>query len=443
MVMDSASKSAAAICLVSLFLLCLAVFLPWVHVPVAGPGLGILRSDGVFLLIGTLLMGALAGTTLFRGVSGRTAFVCNAAWGTFVCTYLTGIVLGILRLRNHGALSENVFAQALLQFVQPGFGLFVGSFSALCLAASSSFLAVRQLSAPARSRLALGAHVVSILASAALGFGMTAFHFTRPTNLATNHSKAEPQSLMEAFEKSERDERQQEKNDRLKRAVAFGQSRTLGNVEVRPISVERRHVSGVRGIFRASEFRSEEPILVLTFEAKNVSEGQVFNPTSWVEVTDNFGNKLANSLGDDYDVRVDGSENRKELKPGESARMVFCRKTKIATSTSYDWEVHTRTSNSENTFGASESWIVHVDEHDIVAQAVNTAGEVGDEAANAEIENAINAAIDQAIAVLRSEITKQIADDKEQRDRTELFLKDPEVSKLHFLKTSRVETDLP
>jgi hypothetical protein len=360
--MDTASKSAAAMCLASLFLLCLTVFLPWVQLPVAGPGLGILRSDGVFLLVGTSLMGALAISTLARGILSRTAFICNAAWGTFACTYLAGVVLGIFRLRNHVAFSENLFAHALVQFVQPGFGLFVGSFSALCLAASSSFLATRQFSAFPTSRYAIGAHFFSILASAVIGFGLPAFHFAWQAHEAANNSKAESQSFAQSFEQAERDARELEKRDRLKRFIALGQSRVLGYVEVTPVSFELRHVSGARGFVSSSKFKSDEPVLVFTFEVKNISEGQVFNPFSSLDVLDNFGNKLECPFGRDNDVRLEGSENLKEIKPGESARMVFCRKAKINTSTSYDWEFHTCTSNSEQRLGVWESWIVHVDE---------------------------------------------------------------------------------
>jgi hypothetical protein len=412
----------------SLFLVGLSVFLPWIYIPIAGPALGILQPFGIFLLVGTIVICALAAYALVRRVWALTIFVVVSARGFFACAYLGGSIFGITRLRNDHLLNDNIFAGALIQLFQPGPGLLLGTFAALCLACSASFIAIRQYASPAFSFTAMCSHLLSVIAAVMVGFGPWALRFESPPNTIAAAGKSEPISFAKAFEDAQRAEDAKEKRERLERVVKLGTTRKFGSVQITPVSLEYRRITGERGMFRPTKFRSDETLLVLTFEVKNISEGQVFTPSSWASVSDNFGNKLDDPFEHDFDVKIDGNENRRELKPGEKARIVLCRKPKIETSTSYQWEVHTRANNKEHVAADGELWIVNVSQSDITKLPENDHAQT-DEGVSAEIEKAINPAIDQTVAMFRLEVTKRIAADKPQRDQTIGFLNDPEFSR--------------
>jgi hypothetical protein len=160
--------------------------------------------------------------------------------------------------------------------------------------------------------------------------------------------EAAAQAFVEAFGKLGEVSEQAEKveEDKLsKRTLKLGSSIRLGSLELSPASVELRKV-GVKPLF-GEELEQKGPFLVLTVRAKNVSEGQVFNPFMTADVKDNFGNELDDALGLTEIGMIDGSEILKEIGPGETGTVLICKAVKIPKATSYQWDLSSQVDNKD------------------------------------------------------------------------------------------------
>lgn len=143
--------------------------------------------------------------------------------------------------------------------------------------------------------------------------------------------------------------------------ITLEKSLALGSLKITPVKVELKEVSGTS---HGENFKTDDPVLVLTYTAQNTSEGQVFRPTAFVYgATDDFGNKLDRLFGSSdasagpggyTSYRIDGSEEMKELQSGDTATIILALKPKLKTAKVYLWKIYQTIGNQEK--GGAKHW---------------------------------------------------------------------------------------
>ncbi len=142
----------------------------------------------------------------------------------------------------------------------------------------------------------------------------------------------------------------------------------LENLRIAPVKVELRKVSGtaLSGVDRTRQkFETEEPVLLLTFQVQNVAtdEKQIFEPLARAVGKDDIGHRLE-SLSKQYgSYRLDGDQQREELKPGDKATILVCLKPASEKATSYRFLVHIKVRNAP--VDAWDKWCLEFDTDEI------------------------------------------------------------------------------
>ena len=117
-----------------------------------------------------------------------------------------------------------------------------------------------------------------------------------------------------------------------------GQSKRIGDFEIRFVSAEFRKIETVDAIGQAPEIVG--PCLVLTTELLNHSEGRVAVPFAMpYTAEDNFGNELESTFG--YDRRAKGDQMMEDTPPGTKATLIVCLNRKIDKARSYKVQMMT------------------------------------------------------------------------------------------------------
>ena len=142
-------------------------------------------------------------------------------------------------------------------------------------------------------------------------------------------------------------------------SARLGQAVTIGQLRVTPKMVEFRKV---RSKYR-SDSGTQEPVLALSVVVENISKGEVFEPYTSADGSDNFGNTLDQVKASGDTFFAEGSAEFDDLKPGQKATVIVCLKPKTETATSYQWHISQKCGNREN---ARQGWNLTFDASEII-----------------------------------------------------------------------------
>jgi len=117
-----------------------------------------------------------------------------------------------------------------------------------------------------------------------------------------------------------------------------GQSKRIGDFEIRFVSAEFREIEAVDLVGQNPQ--KVGPCLVLTTELLNLSEGRVAVPFAMpYKPEDNFGNELNSTFGNDR--RAKGDQTMQDTPPGSKATLIVCLDRKIDKAKSYNVKILT------------------------------------------------------------------------------------------------------
>jgi hypothetical protein len=137
----------------------------------------------------------------------------------------------------------------------------------------------------------------------------------------------------DAAEKNQADKERQFVENKLRP----GESKRVGDFEIRFVSAEFREVETVDDDGKAAE--TVGPCLVLTTQLVNHSKESVVPVTTPFKVDDNLGNDLEMMMG--YDRHAQGDEAKQNTPPDGEATLIVCVKRKSAKAESYTARMRT------------------------------------------------------------------------------------------------------
>ncbi len=125
-----------------------------------------------------------------------------------------------------------------------------------------------------------------------------------------------------------------------KSLVRIGDTITMGNLEISPVAAEIRKASGKTMGIRGEDFETDEEVLVLTLEVKNISEGRVFRPLIYSgKVTDSFGNEMSRPFDSFTLYLIEDCKSREDIQPGETVIIRDMRQLRLKTAKSFTWQM--------------------------------------------------------------------------------------------------------
>lgn len=323
---------------VGLLLLGLSPFFSWMSF--ANRSVRGISADGKIVLVLTLVSIV---AFVMRKLHGTVfALLCIQSWATVALFWMSGLIWQIESLVSSAEIQDNPFAAMFAGIISPGAGLYLGAVGGIIAAGAFGFLVVRLL----RPRGSIKPYAVTQGVSCLIGvllFVLVTWDESEKTipdsaqKPGFRYTGSPPKSLETPSAQSER-------------ALTIGQSIAFGGVEVTPLTVELRTVSGWKKSFgeERTQVVSKEPLLVLTLRIKNVSQGAVFSPVTEKtlrasHVTDNFNNVMGAFVQGAFemdDLEFDG-QTLGELKPGQSmTTLILSEKPKVENAQSFRWQVY-------------------------------------------------------------------------------------------------------
>ncbi|XZE35428.1 hypothetical protein SH501x_000919 [Pirellulaceae bacterium SH501] len=333
-VFNARSVIALWIAATGLSLLCLSPFLKWVIL--GAGGITGLAGDGKIMLAISVIAVIAFVVYLVQRKHALGLLLPVQAWGLFASIWMSTILwrmsIATRTLESEGSPFAGFLAAVM---ISPGEGLYLGLIGGICLAGSLGFLVATSLKGNGKLAIFVGVESLLILLGISgtylLGLPSPSTHQGNPHDMALPDQEKEIDAISAEFKKP------------------F----TLGNLRITPVGIEVKRLNNHR-LFGESQQRNTESI-VITFIAKNVSDGQVFSAFSMLKATDNFGNscKDPTDSGLSYDsAQIEANELTKDLQPGESARVMLAFDPKNPSASEYICLVRTQVSNS----GDYKSW---------------------------------------------------------------------------------------
>ncbi len=340
--LDGTTKLMVAAGAVGLLLLGISPFFRWVSSPYGGTR-GI-SGDGKIVL-GLTVASIVA--FVVRKLHGTVfTLLWIQSWGTVALFWMTGLIWRLESLVSSTELRDNPFAAMFAGMISPGAGLYLGAVGGITAAGASGFLVVRLL----RARKSLRPYAVTQGVSCLIGVLLFVLVTRDESEKALPDSSQKPDFRYTGTPKSLATPAVQSE-----RALALGQASAFGGVEVTPLTVELRTVSGWRKSFgeERTAVLSKEPLLVLTLRIRNVSQGAVFSPVTEKtlrasHITDNFNNVMQAVVKGAFemdDFEFDG-QTLGDLKPGQSmTTLILCERPKVENANSFRWQVYVVSGN--------------------------------------------------------------------------------------------------
>lgn len=318
-------------------------FFKWVAIG-AGGVTGI-AGDGRILLAITLLVSAAFAAAIVKNKFFIPVLLSVTSWGIITTFWMGSLIWKLGSLFDAQEVKDNPFAAIFSSIlVSPGAGLYLGLIGGIVVAAAAGFIAVRRLLLLGNIKLFYLSQGIACL----IGILLAVFVGPGRTPASNDTSYEFPFS-------SQAEEKEDIVNAQL------GESFLLGNLEITPTSIHLETLSE-EPMFGDPKPRKSKSY-VLTFIAKNKSEGQVFSAYSSSSVTDNFGNECLNPMSSSSMLRtkIDGNEYLKDISPGEFANVMVAFDPALESAKDYTWTISTQISNQEK----YEKWRIRFSPKDI------------------------------------------------------------------------------
>lgn len=327
-------------------LLCLgltiSVFLPWVSMG-SVEGSGLERPSGKLLLGLGLAVAVLVWLIPLKRISGLGGSYAISAFGATVAIWMLGLVWQIRNMKNKIAEEADSLGGVLAGLfgaltIRPRGGLYIGATCGVLVTFIGILLVVLHERKRNKSGISIRSGVFSVIAIAAasglLAVPQTSYRVVDGSSLTKQ--SANPLGTTEAG-----------REDRIVEAQ-LGKTFTLGSLEIKPQRIQ------LITLMASSTFGDPEPrdkkSYVLTFTAKNMSEGQVFGAySSTVSAVDNFGNECPDPTSTSMvrHVRIEGNELFEDILPGKSATIKVAFDPALDAASEYTWTVMTKVSNQD------------------------------------------------------------------------------------------------
>jgi len=325
-----------------LLILALSPFFKWIAIG-AGGVTGI-AGDGRILLAITLLASAAFAAAVVKNKFFIPILLSVTAWGIITTFWMGSLIWKLGSLFDSQEVKDNPFAAIFSSIlVSPGAGLYLGLFGGIIVAAGAGFVAVRHLLILDKLKIFYISQGIScligILLAVFVGPGRTPASNEASYDFPFS-SQAEEENIVDA---------------------KLGKSFLLGNLEITPTSIHLETLNE-ETMFSDPKPRKSKSY-VLTFVAKNISEGQVFSAYSSSSVKDNYGNECLNPMSSSSvtRTRIEGNEYLKDIGPGESANVMVAFDPALESAKEYTWTVSTQISNQEK----YEKWRIRFSPKDI------------------------------------------------------------------------------
>jgi hypothetical protein len=326
-------------------ILAISPCLTWVTI-MGGGMLGI-EGDGKIVLILTLVLGVGLGIDLLIYRWASVSVLLAQAWGTIASLWMVGEIWRVFAIRQSPETHDNMFGQMFALQISPGVGLFVGLFGGLGLAIAFALLTIQRLKKHY-------AFAITQALSLLVGLGIAAVlgHQSTPSSKTTPNTAPAPELAQRLFGTTRATSPPIESP-----SVRLGETITLDQLKVTPTKVELKKVKS-----RHDERETKEPVLSLTIEVENISDGQVFTPYASATGKDSFGNDLEEVGGQFGSFSPEGSAELDDLKPKQKAIVVVCLVPKLDTAASYQWKLLQECNNKKDDY---RNWTLKFDASEI------------------------------------------------------------------------------
>lgn len=330
---DSNLKIALWIAGTGLLLAGLSPFFKWVNI--GGGGMTGIAGDGRILLAIT----AVASVAFVVAVTTKQfmlpLMLAVQVWGMIVLFWMGGLFWKLSSIANQTEVKDNLFAAMLSTIlISPGLGLYIGLIGGIFITGALGYVAATHFKA--KDRLIKFVAIETL----AFCFGIGTTIILGPSVLPNKNENTS--SNLFGF-------RETESATEIIVEAKLNKTFMLGNLQITPIKFELVRLQ-VRPLFGELQLRDSKSV-VLSFFAKNISEGEVFSPFTSMEVIDSFGNVCSDPtdrVSFSSSVAIDYNGILQDILPGETAKVMVAFDPKIETAKEYNCVLFTQTSNKND-----------------------------------------------------------------------------------------------
>jgi hypothetical protein len=339
---DNHQKISAWIAGAGLLILGLSPFFKWIKF--GAGGVTGLAGDGKIVLAVTVIAAAVYTAAVIKRKWLTPVLLSVQAWGTIAAFWMGALIWKVGTIFDSPELEGNPFSAIFsTMLISPGAGLYLGLIGGIAVATALGFLAVRLLLSVGKVEFFYSSQ------GTACALGILVAFVVGPDR----SPKSDDTALGPLFSSQTKEENVID--------VQLGETFAIGNLEITPKTIELVTLNE-RPTFGGPIPRKSKSY-VLTFVARNKSDGQVFSAYSSSSVIDNFGNECSDPTGSMSmsSVQIDGNEHLKDIRPGESANVMVAFDPALESAKEYTWTISTQISNQDE----YEKWRIRFSPNDI------------------------------------------------------------------------------